>query len=89
MKGKKAHSSEQGDNTSDCNESFDNDSSNDSIVEKDRNPKTRHSSGERMDNFDDFLTAAQETNTFEKAKQDAPSYDNDRLDKSIGWATQK
>jgi hypothetical protein len=71
MKGKKARSLEQGDNTSDCNESFDNDSSDKSIVEKDRNPTTKPSSNERMNDFDDFLIAAQETNTFEKVKQDA------------------
>jgi hypothetical protein len=37
----------------------------------------------------DFLTAAQETNAFETAKQDAPNYDHDRSDKSKGWAPQK
>jgi hypothetical protein len=72
MKGKKARSSEQSDDTSDCDESFDNDSSDDSIVEKDRNPMTKPSSNERMDNFDDFLTAAQETNTFEKSETRCP-----------------
>jgi hypothetical protein len=34
MKGKKARSSEQSDDTSDCDESFENDSSDDSIVKK-------------------------------------------------------
>jgi hypothetical protein len=33
---------------------------------------TKPSSDERMDNFDDFLTAAQETNTFEKKRNKMP-----------------
>jgi hypothetical protein len=40
---------------------------------------TKLSSDTPMDNFDDFLTAA----------QDAPNYDHDCLDKSEGWAPQK
>jgi hypothetical protein len=47
---------------------------------------TKLSSDMRMDNFDDFLTAAQETNAFETAKQDATNYYHDCSDKSKGWA---
>ena len=85
----KTGSSEQSDDTNDSDESSDDDSSDDSSVEKDRNPTTKPSSDTPMDDFDDFLTAAQETNAFETAKQDAPNYDHDRSDKSKGWATQK
>jgi hypothetical protein len=88
--GEKTRSSEQSDDTSDSDESSDDDSSDDkSSIEKDRNPMTKPSSDTPMDDFDDFLTAAQETNAFETAKQDAPNYDHDRSDKSKGWAPQK
>jgi hypothetical protein len=51
---------------------------------------TKPSSDERMDDFDDFLAAAPKTSAFVKSKtRDAPSYDNDRSDKSMGWPTQK
>ena len=35
------------------------------------------------------MTATGEIDTFETAKQDAPSYDHGRLDKSKGWAMQR
>jgi hypothetical protein len=87
--GKKARSSEQSDDTSDSDENSDGDRSDESSVEEDRNPTVKPISDTPMDDFDDFLTAAQETNAFETAKQDAPNYDHDRSDKSKGWATQK
>jgi hypothetical protein len=80
---------EQSDDTSNSDESSDDDSSDDSSIEKDRNLMTKPSSDTPIDSFDDFLTAAQETNSFETAKQDAPNYDHDRSDKSKGWAPQK
>jgi hypothetical protein len=87
--GKNAINAEQSDYTSDSDDSSDDDSSDDSSVERDTSPTNKGSIDTPMDDFDDFLTAAQETNAFETAKQDAPNYDHDRSDKSKGWATQK
>jgi hypothetical protein len=79
----------QSNDTNDCDESFDDDGSDGSSLEK---TGTRRPSPAAMSAWTILMTFSRQhkrPTPMKKAKQDAPTYDNDRSDKNFGWATQK